>query len=163
MANVFEPQFEEYQRKGFTHRRARVGRQAGAGRLGASLYEIPPGQATFPYHWHSANEEMLIVLAGRPSLRTPAGWRELEPGEVVAFRTGPEGAHQVQNRGDVVARVLIVSEMVAPEVSVYPDSNKIGAATRPPGSPASPDEIFGSFPRDAEVDYWRGEPEPPAA
>jgi uncharacterized cupin superfamily protein len=160
MANVFEPEFEEHARPGFNYRRARVGRDSGAERLGASLYEIPPGQATFPYHWHSANEEMLIVLAGRPSLRTPAGWRQLEPGEAVSFHVGLEGAHQIQNRGEEDARVLLISEMIAPEVSVYPDSGKIAAATRPPGSPASPDEIFASFPLDAEVDYWQGEPDP---
>jgi hypothetical protein len=72
MTNIFEPEFEsESDREGFAYRRARIGWQADTERLGASLYEVPPGQATFPYHWHSANEEMLIVLSGRPSLRTP--------------------------------------------------------------------------------------------
>jgi uncharacterized cupin superfamily protein len=72
MANLFEPEFDaEQEREGFTYRRAQLGRQAGAERLGASLFEIPPGQATFPYHQHTANEEMLIVLSGRPALRTP--------------------------------------------------------------------------------------------
>ncbi len=99
MANVFEPEFDaDQERPGFTYRRAKVGRQAGARELGASVYEIPPREATFPYHAHTANEEMLIVLAGRPSLRTPEGWRDLEPGEVVAFPASPDGAHQIQNR-----------------------------------------------------------------
>src|SRR5919108_2784673 len=101
MPNVFDPQFDAaVQRAGFTCRRARLGRQAGAQRLGASLYEIPPGQATFPYHAHLANEEMLFVLAGRPSLRTPEGWRELSEGEVVAFPAGEAGAHQIANRSE---------------------------------------------------------------
>ena len=52
-----------------------AGRQRAAGR--AALYELPPGQALCPYHAHAANEEMLIVLAGRPSLRVADGWREL--------------------------------------------------------------------------------------
>jgi len=160
VANVFEPDFEEQDREGFTHRRARVGRHAGAERLGASLYEIPPGQATFPYHWHAANEEMLIVLRGRPSLRTPDGWRELAEGEVVAFGTGPRGAHQVQNRTAETVRLLLVSEMIAPEVCGYPDSGKVSAATRAPGSPADPEELFGFFRREDEVDYWEGEPAP---
>ena len=89
VANVFEPDFDhEEDRPGFTYRRARIGWQAGSERLGASLYELPPGQASFPYHWHAANEELLIVLSGRPSLRSPSGWRELAEGEVVAFPGG---------------------------------------------------------------------------
>jgi len=162
VANVDEPEFDAASdREGFSHRRARLGRQAGARRLGASLYEVPPGQATFPYHWHSANEELLIVLRGRPSLRTPAGWRQLEEGEVVSFGLGPEGAHQVQNRSPDTVRLLLVSEMIAPEVSGYPDSGKLGALTRAPGSPDDPDEVFGFFHRRDEVDYFDGEPMPP--
>jgi uncharacterized cupin superfamily protein len=159
MANLFEPEFDaDQQREGFTYRRAKLGGQAGAEKLGASLYEIPPGQATFPYHAHTANEEMLIVLDGRPSLRTPAGWRQLEPGEVVAFPVGDEGAHQVANRADRPARVLVVSTMIAPEVNLYPDSGKLMAATRAPG--AAGDGFQEAFRRDQAADYWQGE-EPP--
>ena len=159
MANLFEPEFDaDQQREGFTYRRAKLGGQAGAEKLGASLYEIPPGQATFPYHAHSANEEMLIVLDGRPSLRTPAGWRELEPGEVVAFPAGEEGAHQLANRSDRPARVLVVSTMIAPEVTHYPDSGKLMAATRAPG--ASGEGFQEAFRRDQAADYWQGEVPP---
>jgi len=90
VTNVFEPEFDSHQdRDGFTYRRARIGWQVGSERLGISLYEIPPGQATFPYHWHGANEELLIVLSGRPSLRSPQGWRELAEGEVVGVSGRP--------------------------------------------------------------------------
>lgn len=161
MTNLFEPEFEPTERPGFTYRRARLGRQAGAERLGASLYEVTPGEATFPYHWHSANEELLIVLRGRPSLRTPDGWRELAEGEVVSFRTGERGAHQLLNRSDETVRFLVVSEMNAPEMSLYPDSDKIGIFGRPPGTPSEPGEIFGVFRREDETSYWQDE-EPPA-
>jgi uncharacterized cupin superfamily protein len=160
MANLYEPEWDgDSERPGFSYRRAKLGGQAGGERLGASLYEIPPGQATFPYHAHFANEEMLIVVAGRPSLRTPEGWRELEPGEVVALRVGPEGAHQVMNRGNEPARVLVVSEMNAPEVGLYPDSKKILAGTRPPGR-AGAGAMYKAFRLDDATDYWEGE-EPP--
>ncbi len=161
MANLHEPEFdEESTRPGFAWKRARLGRQAGGERLGASLYEIPPGQATFPYHAHFANEEMLVVIAGRPSLRTGEGWRELAPGEVVSFRVGRDGAHQIANRGSEPARVLIVSEMNAPELSFYPDSDKILAGTRPPGGEERDEDIFEAFDLADAADYWKGE-EPP--
>lgn len=162
LVNVFEPRFDaDQKRPGFTYRRARVGRQAGCERLGASVYEIPPGESTFPYHFQLANEEMLIVLAGRPHLRTPQGWRRLSEGEVVAFPLGERGAHQLHNRADAPARVLMISEMRAPELSIYPDSGKVLAADRPPGGIADEEGvIFATFPLSAEIDYWEGE-EPP--
>jgi uncharacterized cupin superfamily protein len=164
MANVFKPGFDAHQeRPGFTSKRARIGWQAETERLGASLYEVPPGQATFPYHWHAANEELLIVLAGRPSVRTPAGWRELEEGEVVCFPRGERGAHQVANRSDRAVRFLMLSEMNAPEVNVYPDTHKVGARTRAPGSHVTGEgDVFETFMRDDAVDYWHSEPPPDA-
>ncbi|MDQ1540358.1 MAG: hypothetical protein QOH29_1084, partial [Actinomycetota bacterium] len=35
--------------------------------LGASVYELPVGQWTFPYHYHHGVEEWLYVVAGTPS------------------------------------------------------------------------------------------------
>src|SRR5438046_1516251 len=74
MANVFEPDFDaEQDESPFTWRRAWLGRQAGAEALGASLFEVPPGSSSFPLHVHHANEEMILVLAGRPTLRSIDG------------------------------------------------------------------------------------------
>jgi uncharacterized cupin superfamily protein len=163
MANVFEPQFDAgEERPGFTFRRARLGRQADAQRLGASLYEVPPGQATFPYHSHTANEELLIVLRGRPSLRSPQGWRELAEGEVVSFPAGHRGAHQLVNRGSDTVRFLVISEMRAPEVNFYPDSGRVGTMERAPGSPPDEDAFVGFFRREHASDYWEGEQPPDA-
>jgi uncharacterized cupin superfamily protein len=163
VANVFDPDFDPADaedRPGFTYRRARIGRQAGARRLGASLFELPPGQALFPYHWHAGNEEMLIVLSGRPSVRTPEGWRQLEVGEVVSFPRGPEGAHHVLNRSEQSSRVLMLSEMNAPEVVAYPDTEKISARTRPPGAVASESDVNVVFRLADRVDYWQDEQPP---
>ena len=116
--NLFEPEFDGgSERPGFASRRARLGRQAGAERLGASLYELPPGQAAWPYHSHLANEELLIVVRGRPQLRGPDGWRPLAEGELVSFPVGERGAHQIVNRTDEPVRVLLVSEMNAPDIT----------------------------------------------
>jgi uncharacterized cupin superfamily protein len=156
--NVFHPDFDDVeQREGFSRRDAQVGRQAGSERLGASIYEIAPGNATFPYHYHFGNEEMLIVLSGRPHLRTPDGWRQLSDGDVVAFPVGERGAHQIANRTEGAVRVLLISEMMGPEVVVYPDSGKVGARERAPGSPPG---LRKTFRADDEVDYWDGEDPP---
>ncbi len=158
MANLFDPAWDaEQDRPPFSWRRARLGRQAGAERLGASLYELAPGASSFPLHAHHANEELLVVVAGRPTLRTLDGERRLEPGEVVAFPVGRRGAHRIDNRADEPARVLIVSTMRSPEVAEYPDSGKIMARSYPPGG-APPDEGLDLVVRTADaVDYFDGE------
>ena len=117
--NVFEPDWDaERDDPPFRWRRARLGRQAGAHELGASLFELPAGAATFPLHAHFANEELLIVLAGRPTLTgLEAEPRELEPGDVVACPAGRDGAHRLDNNTAEPARVLIVSTMKSPEIN----------------------------------------------
>ena len=72
--------------------------------LGASLSELPSGQATLPFHWHWANEELLIVVASQVTLRTPDGKRELNAGDVVAFPRGLAGGHGRLLGGGACAR-----------------------------------------------------------
>jgi uncharacterized cupin superfamily protein len=134
-----------------------VGRRLGGELLGASLYELPPGQRSWPYHAHYANEELLIVLDGRPTLRTPDGERELRAADAAAFPRGLEGAHQLINRSDRPARFLMVSTMVHPEVAHYPDSDKIGvfAGAPPVLGEDWPVELL--FHRGDATDYWEAE------
>ncbi len=156
MPNVFEPEFDEGQEGG--PRRARLGWQAVAERLGISLYELPPEDRRTAYHYQHGNEEMLVVLSGLPHLRTPDGWHQIEPGQVVAFPRGPHGAHKLENRTAEPVRYLMFSEMNAPDVMVYPDSEKVGVISRPPGSRGDEDELAAWFRLRDQVDYWEGEP-----
>jgi uncharacterized cupin superfamily protein len=97
--NISSPVFDEpREQPGFRCSRARVSRQAGSERLGLSLWEVPPGEAAYPYHHHLGEEELIVVLQGSPSMRTPDGWQDLQEGDVVAFLRGEEGAHQLVNR-----------------------------------------------------------------
>jgi uncharacterized cupin superfamily protein len=97
---------------------------------------------------------MIIVLAGRPSLRTLDGIRELEPGDVVASRVGRRSAHQLQNNSDEPVRVLVISTMIYPEIAEQLDSDKILVHTAPPGTD---DRLALAFPRKAQVDRLAGE------
>ena len=107
-------------------RAARVGKAIGATRIGMSIYELPTGQAICPYHFEWTDEEWLIVVAGTPTLRTPAGERVLEPGDTVCFPEGPDGAHLVRNDAEGVARVALLSTKNAVGIAEYPDSDKVG-------------------------------------
>jgi uncharacterized cupin superfamily protein len=92
--------------------------------LGASVYELSPGNWV-PFHFHHASEELLVVLRGRPTLRTSSGTRQLDEGEVVHFQTGPEGAHGLSNETDAPVRYVMASTLRSPEVAEYPDIKKI--------------------------------------
>jgi uncharacterized cupin superfamily protein len=120
--NLFDPEwdFEGSRDGGATMRAVRLGAHAGAKRLGATLYELERGAKVSPLHFHHGAEEMLFVIAGRPTLRTgteQADERTLVPGEVVSFPPGREGTHQIFNRGPMPARVLICSTNDLPEVA----------------------------------------------
>lgn len=157
MPNIYEPEFEPEQRPpGFRSRRARLGYELGAELIGCSVWELPPGEAAYPYHFHFADEELVIVIRGRPTLRAPNGTRELEEGEAVRFPLGEDGAHQLLNRGEQTVIFLALSSSGRPDVVVYPDANKLGVGERLPHGGG----LRAYFRREDEVDYWHREQPP---
>ena len=151
IANLFGDEWDDVeQQEGFSFRDASIGRRIGAELIGGSVYEVDPGKKLWPYHHHHANEEWLVVLRGQPTLRSPEGEHELSEGDVVCFRRGPEGAHQVRNGTDAPVRVLMLSTMLMPELVEYPDSGKAGARD------AKGQPIFMTRPGPS-LDYWDGE------
>jgi uncharacterized cupin superfamily protein len=97
--------------------------------LGATVYELDPERWAI-YHAHHGSDELLVVLRGTPTLRTPAGERRLEEGEVVHFPPGPEGAHGLQNDTDTAVRYVVAGTRVSPEVVEYPDLKQVTAQSR---------------------------------
>ena len=149
IVNVFEVAVEadETDPPGFRSRMARFGPTLGASQLGASVYDLDPGEAVCPYHYEFPEEEWLLVLAGRPTLRDPDGEHELEEGDLVLFPVGPDGAHKVTNRTEGLVRILMLSTKTETAVAVYPDSGKVGVWP------------LGKLFRLADaVDYYDGEP-----
>jgi uncharacterized cupin superfamily protein len=114
------------------------------------MYELEAGDRLWPYHTHHANEEWMIVLRGRPTLRMPEGEHQLREGDVVCFRRGREGLHQVRNATDEPIRVLMLSTLVAPDVVEYPDSGKVSVLG------AKGERLFREF-RGPDAEYWEGE------
>ena len=138
-------------RPGWRSKDAWVGAHIDAELIGGSMYELEPGDRLWPYHTHHANEEWMIVLRGRPTLRTPEGEQELAEGDVVAFPRGAPGAHQITNRTtDAPIRVLMLSTLLSPDVVEYLDSGKIAVVD------AQGKRLFRSF-RGADAEYWEGE------
>ena len=142
--------YDESDPEGFRSGGARLGPLLGAAMTGASVYELPPGQSICPYHYEYGEEEWLVVLDGRPTLRHPEGTDQLDPWDAVCFPTGPEGAHAVSNGTDQTVRVLMFSTRNQPAAAVYPDSGKIGIWT---GN--SDDDVM--VEKSSGVGYWHGE------
>ncbi len=136
---------------GFRAGMARFGGALGAERTGATLYELPPGQAICPYHYEYGEEEWLLVLEGRPTIRTPEGSEEAAPQDLVFFPMGPDGAHQVRNDTGETVRVLMWSTVVVPAATAYPDSGKVGIWTGVEGENVM-------VRRSSHVGYYAGEP-----
>jgi uncharacterized cupin superfamily protein len=155
--NVFDGEWERSVAHGaFALRGKRVGAAAGCERLGLGVFEIPPGKRNLPYHAHFGIEELLIVLGGHPTLRTPEGERELIEGEVVAFLPGRDGAHQLINATDEPVRYLMVSTSAGADVIEYPDSGKIAAQG---GEWGAPEAVAYLLSTDRQVGYFDGEPQ----
>jgi uncharacterized cupin superfamily protein len=141
---------DEEEKPGYRHRRTRVGELLAAELLGATIYETPPGEKLWPYHWELGCEEFLVVVSGTPTLRTPEGERLLAPGDLVAFPEGEAGAHQLRNDSDAPFRVLIASTKSDLYVAGYPDSGKLLID--------APAHGIRTMLQDApELDYWDGE------
>jgi uncharacterized cupin superfamily protein len=151
IANVFTIACDgELEHEGFRIQEAAIARRIDAELIAGNVYDVAPGKKLWPYHLHHANEEWLLVLRGRPTLRTPDGEHELVEGDVVCFVRGAAGAHLVRNATEEPVRVLMLSTRNGPEIIEYPDSGKVLTKD------ARDDDIFTS--RYGEpVDYWDGE------
>lgn len=122
--------------------------------LGASLYELPAGARSWPYHFHVGNEEAIYVLAGEGTLRLAGGEHDLAPGVYAALPADECGAHRVVNDSDATLRYLMVSTMRDPDVTVYPDRDRVGVfAGAPPGGEGER-TVAGFWNREDAVDYW---------
>jgi uncharacterized cupin superfamily protein len=150
--NISDPSFsyDQDDPEGFRGGVFRFGPRLGAEQTGASVYELPPGQAVCPYHYEYGEEEWAVVIEGQPSVRTPEGTEQLEPFDVVFFEKGPAGAHQIRNDTDSTVRVLMWSTVVYPTATAYPDSDKVGVWT---GDNAEDLVVE----RSNKVDYFHGE------
>lgn len=109
----------------FTGGFAEVGRLLGAERLAYAVGEMQPGDHYCPLHWHTAEEELFVVLRGTPSVRTPRGTTVMQPGDMMAFRTNEHHAHRLFNDGTETAVVLLVANADPHDVCFYPESHKL--------------------------------------
>jgi uncharacterized cupin superfamily protein len=108
-------------------------------RMGATLYELPPGVAEDFLHMHFGVEEMFFVLKGRPLMQTQHGKEELAPGDFVFCPEGRAGLHAFSNPTGEPVEILAMSAGGYPDVVAYPEHGYAWVATRNPHLEAAGD------------------------
>jgi uncharacterized cupin superfamily protein len=107
---------------------------------------LNPGQFSFPYHFHHNSEEMMMVISGAMTMRSPRGFEIMEKGDIVFFEIGETGAHQFYNHSEEPCTYLDIRSLFGMDVSEYPDSEKINISP-----------MFEQYERKSKVSYFRGE------
>ncbi|SEV97449.1 cupin domain-containing protein [Natrinema salifodinae] len=146
--------WREYDRGETAFRRKELSNAVGAADLGCSLYELPPGMRSWPYHYHTANEEALYVLAGDGQLRTEDGPEPLTAGDYVSLPADASGGHRVVNDGEDPLRYLAISTMNDPDVTIYPEMGTFGVFVGAPPGGRDERSFHGYYRIDDETGYW---------
>ncbi|QLK25478.1 cupin domain-containing protein [Natrinema zhouii] len=135
-------------------RRKELSNAVNASDLGCSLYELPPGMRSWPYHYHTANEEAIYVLAGDGQLKTEDGLEPLTAGDYVTLPADERGGHRVVNDGADTLRYLAMSTMNEPDVTIYPEMGKFGVFVGSPPGGRDERSLEGYYRIDDETEYW---------
>ena len=83
---------------------------------------VPAGKCNFPYHAHSAQWELYLVISGNGTVRHKDGRMGVVPGD--AFIFGPDEPHQLINSGDEDFIFYVIADNPIGESAYYPDSGK---------------------------------------
>jgi uncharacterized cupin superfamily protein len=83
---------------------------------------VPPGKPNFPYHAHSAQWELYLVVSGKGSVRHKDGATEVVTGDALIF--GPDEPHQLINSGQEDFIYYVIADNPIGESAYYPDTGK---------------------------------------
>lgn len=145
-------EWEKIDRGEKSFRYKRLAKPTNSEDIATSIVEIFPNSKSWPYHYHLGNEESAYIVEGKGEVRGKDETKRIKEGDYLSFKKGRKGVHQFQNPFDKKLRLLINSTMKAPDVIVYPDSEKIGIMDSAPGSKKYGLRKF--FKKNDEVDYW---------
>jgi uncharacterized cupin superfamily protein len=110
------------------------------------LRMLNPGQYSFPYHFHRNAEELMMIISGSMTLRSPNGFEITGKGDIVFIEMGETGAHQFFNHTSEPCTYLDLRTIYGIDVVEYPDSGKINLL------PA-----YEVFEKNSKVNYFKGE------
>lgn len=124
----------------------RLSSVAGSKHMVFDIRKLNPGKYSFPYHFHLNAEELIMVMAGSMTIRSPKGFEVISSGQIAFFEMGESSAHQFYNHSSEPCTYLDIRTTIGIDICEYPDSGKINI------SPFN--EIFE---KSSQVDYNKGE------
>ncbi|KNC52057.1 cupin domain-containing protein [Thecamonas trahens ATCC 50062] len=98
-----------------------VGNAVGMSQFGVNRTTLAPGAWTAQRHWHTINDEMVIVVSGEVVLVTECGERVLHTGEAVGFPAGKANGHCIKNVSEAEAVILEIGAREPGDGARYPD------------------------------------------
>lgn len=121
-----------YHEPSLSRERRALGDAAGLTQFGVNLLRLPPGAWSSQRHWHTSEDEFILVLSGEVTLVTDAGPEILRAGDAAGFKAGDPNGHSLRNLSTMDATVLEIGTRVPGDVAHYSD---IDMQTVPDGNP----------------------------
>lgn len=105
-----------------SRRKKAIGDHGGLTQFGAHIITLPPGSWSSQRHWHSREDELIMILEGHPTFIDENGETELSPGDITAHPAGDGNGHHMQNRTEGNVNFLIIgTRMPEADHAHYPD------------------------------------------
>jgi uncharacterized cupin superfamily protein len=99
-----------------------VAEAGGLTQFGANLVTLAPGAWSSQRHWHTAEDELVVVLTGELMLVEDDGETTLGPGAIATFKAGVANGHHLQNRSAAAATFLAIgTDRPSADECHYPD------------------------------------------
>lgn len=105
--------------------------------FGAFIEVLQPGCRSSIKHWHSAEDEMVYVLAGEITVVEGTTETLMHGGDSATFRAGVPIGHYLENRSASPTRCLVVGTRAPLDRITYPDHDRVCIRDR-----SLPDDIW---------------------
>lgn len=156
---LFEPfstsavPWEEYSHgERFGVRFQQLGEFGGGTHIGVGIEVLEPGRQAYPAHYHMLEEEHLLILEGKATLRLGARSYALAAGDYACFPAGQKAGHALLNEGTEPCRYLIIGERNPHDVIFHTDSGRVNVRLAGEG-----------YRKASTMDYWEGEESRPVS
>jgi uncharacterized cupin superfamily protein len=114
-----------------------ISEAGGLTQFGAFIEVLQPGSRSSIKHWHSAEDEMVVVLEGEITLVEGDAETLLRAGDAATFKAGTPLGHCLENRSATPTRCLVVGTRAALDRITYPDHDRVCIRDR-----ALPDDVW---------------------
>ncbi|MDR0287125.1 MAG: cupin domain-containing protein [Clostridiales bacterium] len=102
----------------------------GGNQCAVIFYDIAPGKSSYPFHYHSASEEIFYIISGHGIVETNDGEFPVSSGSIIICPAGENGAHKITNKSDSeVLTYIDIDTVPKTDMCIYPKSGKIGVFT----------------------------------